>query len=150
MSNTILKLTLRTPMVPDKHSKKTRPHGKPDPRESKTCTPLPGTIKSPKLNSPQLPTSMPLTSSSQTQLKFPTTIELPLKLTKISVKKSRTISQTSTKQLHQPEVSSRTKLTANGFHKPKRSTDLTSLSLRKFSDSHKLMPKKNLMHSIKV
>lgn len=117
--------------MPEKPLRETLLSGRKENREFKTCTPLPGTTKLLKPNSPQLPPLPQPISSSTTPLKFPTTGELLLKLMRIFIKKLEVISTDTLKPLDQPKEFSRMKLTPNGFHKLKESTNLTFKSSRK-------------------
>lgn len=134
-SKKILKHTSKTPLEPEINLNKKLLNGNKDLNRFKTCMPLPGTTKFPKLNSPQLPHKLQLTSSSKTHNKFPITSELLLKLTKILDTPSEMISETSRTPLLQPELPSKTKLTANGSQLLKISTDLMFKSLKKLLDT---------------
>jgi hypothetical protein len=135
LSNNILK----TPLELELNLRKMLLNGKLPVRTSKTCTPLPGNTKLLKANSPQLPLKDQLLWTSITRKRFPITLELLPKKTKTSVLKSEVTSSTTPNILPQPKKSSPVKLTNNGSHKLKRSTNLTFKSLKKLLTSTKLV-----------
>jgi hypothetical protein len=91
-SDKILKLILKILLELELNSKKKPLTGRLPQREFKICTPLPGTIKSLKLNSPQLLLRDQLTSIFNTQISSLTDTELLLKLIKTSEETSRVTS----------------------------------------------------------
>lgn len=121
--------------MPEINSKLIMLNGKLPVRELATCTPLPGLTKLQTPNIHQLALKVQPLSSSRNLNKFPTTTELLLKLTRISVIKFKEISRTTPKILNHKRKFSRRKFRPNGSHRPKRSTNLTFKSLTKLPDS---------------
>ena len=149
-SNKTLKLTSRTPTERDKHSKKKLKNGKSPVRTFKTCTLLPGNTKLLKAKLPQHPLKDQVPLNSKTHNKFLTTGDMPPKLTKILDKILKTISETSLNLFKHKETNLKVKLTTNGSHKLRKSTDLTLKLSKKLLLSIKVSPRKNSMNSIKM
>jgi hypothetical protein len=134
----------------DKHSKKKLKNGKSLVITFKTSTLLPGNTKLLKAKLPQHPLKDQVPLNSKTHNKFLTTGDKPPKLTKILDKILKTISETSLNLFKHKETNLKVKLTINGSHKLRKSTDLTPKLSKKLLLSIKVSPRKNSMISIKM